>query len=75
MPTNIKVWGVYTILIYGICLLLKQGIYLYLQSNIQKEMSKSAKLGQKFYADFLINICAWNLCSKPYLLHEFEGFL
>ena len=44
MPTNIKVWGIYTILIYGICLLLKQGIYLYLQSNIQKEMSKSAKL-------------------------------
>ena len=52
MPTNIKVWGVYTILIYGICLLLKQGIYLYLQSNIQKEMSKSAKLGQSFMLIF-----------------------
>ena len=52
LPTNIKVWGVYTILIYGICLLLKQGIYLYLQSNIQKEMSKSAKLGQSFMLIF-----------------------
>ena len=52
LPTNIKVWGVYTILIYGICLLLKQGIYLYLQSSIQKEMSKSAKLGQSFMLIF-----------------------
>ncbi len=52
LPTNIKVWGIYTILIYGICLLLKQGIYLYLQSNIQKEMSKSAKLGQSFMLIF-----------------------
>ena len=51
LPTNIKVWGIYTILIYGICLLLKQGIYLYLQSNIQKEMSKS-KLGQSFMLIF-----------------------
>ena len=52
LPTNIKVWGVYTILIYGICLLLKQGVYLYLQSNIQKDMSKSAKLGQSFMLIF-----------------------
>ena len=52
LPTNIKVWGIYTVLIYGICLLLKQGIYLYLQSNIQKEMSKSAKLGQSFMLIF-----------------------
>lgn len=52
LPTNIKVWGIYTILIYGICLLLKQGIYLYLQSNIQKDMSKSAKLGQSFMLVF-----------------------
>ena len=52
LPTNIKVWGMYTVLIYGICLLLKQGIYLYLQSNIQKEMSKSAKLGQSFMLIF-----------------------
>lgn len=52
LPTNIKVWGIYTILIYGICLLLKQGIYLYLQSNIQKDLSKSAKLGQSFMTIF-----------------------
>ena len=65
LPTNIKVWGIYTILIYGICLLLKQGIYLYLQSNIQKEMSKSAKLGQSFMLIFslifVLGIYAVNL--------------
>ncbi len=48
LPTNIKVWAIYTILIYGICLLLKQGIYLYLQNHIQKDVPKSAKLGQTF---------------------------
>ena len=53
LPTNIKVWAAYTILTYGICLLLKQGVYLYMQSNIQKEMSKSAKLGQTFMLIFL----------------------
>ena len=65
LPTNIKVWGIYTILIYGICLLLKQGIYLYLQSNVQKEMSKSAKLGQSFMLIFslifVLGIYAVNL--------------
>ena len=64
LPTNIKVWGVYTILIYGICLLLKQGIYLYLQSNIQTRT--------KFYAYFLINLCTRDLCSKSCLLYEFK---
>ncbi len=52
LPTNIKVWAAYSVLTYGICLLLKQGVYLYLQSNIQKEMSKSAKLGQTFMLIF-----------------------
>lgn len=52
LPTNIKVWIAYTIIIYGICLLLKQGIYLYLQSGIQKEMSKNSKLAQSFMLVF-----------------------
>ena len=52
LPTNIKVWIIYSIIIYGICLLLKQGVYLYLQSNVQKEMSKSSKLAQSFMLIF-----------------------
>lgn len=52
LPTNIKVWGVYSVLIYGICLLLKQGVYLYLQSNVQKDLSRTNKLGQAFMLTF-----------------------
>lgn len=52
LPTNIKVWMVYTIITYGICLLLKQGVYLYLQSGIQKEVSKNSKLAQSFMLIF-----------------------
>ena len=52
LPTNIKVWGIYTILIYGICLLLKQGVYLFCQSSTQKDMPKSAKFGQNFMLFF-----------------------
>jgi len=52
LPTNLKVWMAYSVITYGICLLLKQGIYLYLQSNIQKDMSKSAKMGQSFMLVF-----------------------
>lgn len=65
LPTNIKVWSVYTILIYGICLLLKQGVYLYLQNSIQKENSKPAKLAQGFTLFFslvfLVGIYVVNL--------------
>ncbi len=77
LPTNIKVWGIYTILIYGICLLLKQGIYLYLQSNIQKEMSKSAKLGQSFMLIFsLIFVLAIYVVNLIYYmnLNDFMTF-
>lgn len=74
MPTNIKFGAVYTILIYGICLLLKTRYIFIFTKQYQKEMSKSENSRTKFYADFLINICAWNLCRKPYLLYEFEWF-
>lgn len=47
LPTNIKVWGVYTILIYGICLLLKQGVCLYLQ-NSQNNTGKHNKIAEVF---------------------------
>lgn len=54
LPTNLKVWGIYTVLIYGICLLLKQGVYLYLQSNLQKEMSRANKLAEMFMLTFAL---------------------
>ena len=67
LPTNIKVWGIYTILIYGICL----------QSNIQKEMSKSAKLGQSFMLIFsLIFVLAIYVVNLIYYmnLNDFMTF-
>ncbi|MCI1273410.1 MAG: hypothetical protein LKG27_03130 [Clostridiaceae bacterium] len=54
LPTNLKVWGIYTVLIYGICLLLKQGVYLYLQSNIQKDMNRSNKIAEVFMLTFAL---------------------
>jgi len=77
LPTNIKVWAIYTILIYGICLLLKQGIYLYFQSSIQKELSKSAKLGQSFMIIFsLLFVLAIYVVNLVYYmnLNDFMTF-
>ncbi len=48
LPTNIKAWIAYTVIIYGICLIMKQGVYLYLLSDIQKESNKNSKLAQSF---------------------------
>ncbi|MCM1265051.1 MAG: hypothetical protein NC200_02535 [Candidatus Gastranaerophilales bacterium] len=33
LPTNIKILVAFTVIIYGICLILKQGVYLYLQNK------------------------------------------
>ncbi len=77
LPTNIKVWAIYTILIYGICLLLKQGVYLYLQSNVQKDVSKSAKIGQSFMLVFsLIFVLAVYVVNLVYYmnLNDFMTF-
>ena len=77
LPTNIKVWAIYTVIIYGICLLLKQGIYLYFQSNIQKELSKSTKLGQSFMIVFsLLLVLAVYVVNLVYYrnLNDFMTF-
>ncbi len=52
LPTNIKVWIVYTLIVYGICLLLKQGVYLFLQGKINDNMSKTAPIAQNFLIGF-----------------------
>lgn len=65
LPTNIKIWFVYSILAYGICLLLKQGIYQMLINKSSKEVSPTAKFGQNFFVGFasilMIGIYAINL--------------
>lgn len=65
LPTNIKVWVIYTLIIYAICLMLKQGVCLYLQNNVVKESIKTSRLAQNFMlwlsAIFLLGIYAVNL--------------
>ena len=48
MPTNIKVWVAYSILVFGAALLLKQGVYLFLQSSNDKNVSPTARFAQGF---------------------------
>jgi hypothetical protein len=48
LPTNIKVLFMYAALLYGICLMLKQGIYLFLQNKITKNLSPTAKISEHF---------------------------
>lgn len=40
LPTNIKILVAFTVIVYGVCLILKQGVYLYLQ-NKEKTSSVS----------------------------------
>ncbi len=48
MPTNIKVWVAYSILVFGAAIMLKQGVYLFLQSSDNKNVSGTAKFAQGF---------------------------
>ncbi len=48
MPTNIKVWVAYSILVFGAALMLKQGVYLFLQSSNDKNVSPTARFAQGF---------------------------
>jgi len=65
LPTNIKILFAFTILFYGLCLLLKQGVYLSLQGKAGKETSPSSKIAETFMlivsSIFLIAIYAINL--------------
>ena len=46
LPANIKILFTYTVIIYGICLMLKQGIYLFLQNKIQSNVT--SKIAETF---------------------------
>lgn len=65
LPTNIKAWAIYAIIIYAVCLMLKQGVYLSLQSNIVKDHVKTSHFAQNFMvvtsSIFILGIYAVNL--------------
>lgn len=65
LPTNIKAWGIYAVIVSGICLMLKQGVYLSLQNNAVKEHVKTSHFAQNFMmfvsTIFILGIYAVNL--------------
>lgn len=65
LPTNIKVWAIYAVVVAGVCLMLKQGVYLSLQNNIVKDHVKTSRFAQNFMLSvssiFLLGIYAVNL--------------
>lgn len=65
LPTNIKVWVIYAFITFAICLMLKQGVCLFLQNNVVKDNIKTSRLAQNFMlglsAIFLLGIYAVNL--------------
>lgn len=73
LPTNIKVLVIFTILVYGICLTLKQGIFLHYQSA---KFPKSGKTNAQTFllsisTVFFIGLYAINLA---YYIHINIGF-
>ena len=65
LPTNIKIWFVYSILVYGVCLLLKQDIYQSLVNNSLKEVPVTSKFAEHFFVGFsaiiMLGVYAINL--------------
>lgn len=63
LATNIQAWIAYSFIVFAICLMLKQGVYLYLQSKSVKQMP-SASIAQNFLlwgsAIFIIGIYTVN---------------
>ncbi len=47
MPTNMKLIFVYTLIVYGVGLVLKQGVFLYLQNKLGQDTTTS-KIAEKF---------------------------
>ena len=48
LATNIQVWMAYSFIVFAICLMLKQGIYLYLHEKMFKTSSAGSRIAKKF---------------------------
>ena len=69
LPTNIKALFIYAVLLYGVCLMLKQGVYLFLQNKIAKNLSPTAKIAENFMitASFIFILAAYAINLIYYL--------
>ncbi len=61
MPTNLKAWLLCTILLLGVGLILKQGVYLFMQSNDNKSMRSGAGFMIGFSLLVLLGVYIVNL--------------
>ncbi len=65
LPTNIKIWFVYSILVYGICLLMKQGVYQSLVNKSVREVLPTSRFAETFFIGFasilMLGVYAINL--------------
>lgn len=65
LPTNIKIWFVYSILVYGLCLLMKQGVYQSLLNKSAKGVPPTSKFAETFFIGFatilMLGVYAINL--------------
>ena len=76
LATNIQVWIAYSFIVFSIGLLLKQGVFLYLNEKQVKSVAPNAKLAKHFMlwvsSLFILGIYATNLTYYS-VISEFKG--
>ena len=48
LATNVQVWIAYSLVVFAICLMLKQGVYLFLNEKTAKTVSSTSKIAKNF---------------------------
>ncbi len=84
LPTNIKALVIFSILVFGICLMLKQGVFIYLQNKLNKNTPKTSFIAEKFMlvtsgifiiAFFVINLIYYTGMNKMPLFAALVSFM
>ena len=77
LSTNIQVWIAYTFIVFGICMMLKQGVYLLYNERLVKNTTAVSKMAKHFMlwisSIFIVGIYAVNIIYYS-VMSEFFGF-
>ena len=77
LATNIQAWIAYTIVTFSVCLILKQGVYLYLSEKSAKKTSGTTRMAKNFMlsvaAIFIVGVYSVNLTYYA-AMSEFMAF-